>query len=487
MGHKILIGKYTLESLTNGLYLSPKDLYREYIQNAADSIDQAVRLNILKSNEGIIEVNLDLENRNLSIVDNGCGVNHSLAPSTLTNIGNSQKTNSNNRGFRGIGRLSGLGYCDKIVFSTSAVGESTCTRVTFNARLLNKLLLQNKSETVEEVIEKIVSISAETEKENSHYFRVELYNLDNIDDLLNPNEVKNYLIQNAPLPFDANFIWGDMISKKMKLCGIDIPTYQVIMTVDGNRQQLVKAYTNTIISDRVKKSEDQIKDIKTEIFYDNDENVVAIMWYAITSFNGTIINDVIKGIRIRQGNILIGDKGTMNRHFNEERFNGWLIGEMHIIDARLLPNSRRDDFEKNDLYNLLSKQLHGWALNLSKEIRRLSYKRSLSEKRYELIDNVIQEDENSLCIEDISFLGEIDEVSLMDQDESFDIAHQDYSERLSLLIHSKSSITKYTALNINKRLTVEQKKTIAKIFDIIISKYDKRRSETFIDAIIDNF
>ena len=41
MKHELVIGKYTLESLTNGMYASPLDLYREYIQNAVDSIDTA--------------------------------------------------------------------------------------------------------------------------------------------------------------------------------------------------------------------------------------------------------------------------------------------------------------------------------------------------------------------------------------------------------------------------------------------------------------
>ena len=42
MEHQLLIGKFTLESLTSGLYVSPLDLYREYVQNAADSIDEAL-------------------------------------------------------------------------------------------------------------------------------------------------------------------------------------------------------------------------------------------------------------------------------------------------------------------------------------------------------------------------------------------------------------------------------------------------------------
>lgn len=34
MNQEFVIGKYTLESLTSGMYASPLDLYREYIQNA---------------------------------------------------------------------------------------------------------------------------------------------------------------------------------------------------------------------------------------------------------------------------------------------------------------------------------------------------------------------------------------------------------------------------------------------------------------------
>ena len=44
----IKIGKFTLETLTTGMYDSPKDIYREYIQNAVDSIDNAIKLGILK-------------------------------------------------------------------------------------------------------------------------------------------------------------------------------------------------------------------------------------------------------------------------------------------------------------------------------------------------------------------------------------------------------------------------------------------------------
>lgn len=38
MNRDVVVGKYTLETLTNGMYSNSLDLYREYIQNAVDSM-----------------------------------------------------------------------------------------------------------------------------------------------------------------------------------------------------------------------------------------------------------------------------------------------------------------------------------------------------------------------------------------------------------------------------------------------------------------
>ena len=53
MERGLIIGKYTLESLTNGMYSSPLDMYREYIQNAVDSIDIAIEQGLISSESDI--------------------------------------------------------------------------------------------------------------------------------------------------------------------------------------------------------------------------------------------------------------------------------------------------------------------------------------------------------------------------------------------------------------------------------------------------
>lgn len=53
---EISIGKFTLESLTTGMYNEPETCYREYIQNAVDAIDNAVERGIISVSESRIEI-----------------------------------------------------------------------------------------------------------------------------------------------------------------------------------------------------------------------------------------------------------------------------------------------------------------------------------------------------------------------------------------------------------------------------------------------
>lgn len=51
MAENIQVGKYTLESLTTGMYSDPKIIYREYIQNSVDALEMAVEQNLLSVKE----------------------------------------------------------------------------------------------------------------------------------------------------------------------------------------------------------------------------------------------------------------------------------------------------------------------------------------------------------------------------------------------------------------------------------------------------
>ncbi len=488
MDHELVIGKYTLESLTNGMYASPFDMYREYIQNAVDSFDEAIAQGIELSEKLSIEIQVDPEKKLVVIRDNGCGISVHEAIPTLLDIGNSRKSRFISRGFRGIGRLAGLSYCEKLVFRTSYRDENCATVIEFNAALLKQLLLPTAEESVsvEDVINRIVSPRIEKETAYRRYFEVILEGVWEETGLTDIELVCDYLLQHAPLQFSSDFKWGRTIVEKMRLNGYKIPEYKITV----NNKNLYKPYLDSFISDRVKRNEDLIKDVEVQTFY-RGEKISALLWHAKTNFYGTIIDNSIKGIRVRQGNILIGDKGTCNHLFKEERFNGWMIGELHVLDNDIIANSRRDGFEKNDAYYELMSMLKQWALGLSKDIRHISYERSLSSPKKavaeaERIDEV-SSDINDLFSEDMGFTDDYGEGAFLDESESDELAETDYITKLEFFLNQQKRQTKYAALNLNNKLTMEQRRVLERVFDLIVQEYDEKSAEAFVETISRKF
>ncbi len=127
---KPVAGKFLLEILTKGMYSNPMHVYREYIQNSSDSIDQAVDEGILQRSEAAIHIQIDSGKRKISIQDNGVGISANIAQTKLLSIGASEKGGVEERGFRGIGRLAGLAYADEVQFITSFKGEPVKTTMT---------------------------------------------------------------------------------------------------------------------------------------------------------------------------------------------------------------------------------------------------------------------------------------------------------------------------------------------------------------------
>ena len=484
MNNELVIGKYTLESLTNGMYASPCDLYREYIQNAVDSIDTAIADNLERQDYFEILINLDQDKNTLSVFDNGKGLSKNCAVSKLIDIGNSNKHRNQYRGFRGIGRLAGLGYCEELIFTTSYFGEDTKTIIHFNAKLLKELLLISNEDnsSIFDVMNQIISVEEAVEKPKRHYFEVKLIGVTPNIGLLDLDNVKDYLTQHSPVPYKKQFKWRKTIQEKVRIAGYMIPSYCIFL----NGQELFKPYMDSFVSDRAKKITDNIQDIHVKAF--SREGILsAVLWYAQSAFYGTISDNCIKGIRIRQGNILIGDKSTCNLFFKEERFNGWIIGELHVLDPELIVNSRRDDFEKNNAYYALIDCMKEWALSLSKEIRHISYERSLSREKKAVVEAQSFEDINGLYSEEMDYAEDTTESSFLDSSESILVAENDYMDKLSFLMDQKKNHTKYKALNINQKLTLEQRKVLERVFDLIQKEYTSTEAEKFINIIARQF
>lgn len=122
---------------------------------------------------------------------NGLGIHSNEAASSLLSIGDSKKKATTTRGFRGIGRLSGLSYCSTLTFETSAKGDHIGVRITIDSSKLSEILanVQNDTETILNVLSEVYSIETYPEKENMHYFSVIMDGVDDSVKLTDYDEV----------------------------------------------------------------------------------------------------------------------------------------------------------------------------------------------------------------------------------------------------------------------------------------------------------
>ena len=365
----ISIGKFTLESLTTGMYNEPESCFREYIQNAVDSIDMAIEQGVITLEQSRIEIIVDDNHRCISIKDNGKGIAKNQARKTLLDIGNSSKLHTVNRGFRGIGRLGGLSYCKKLSFCTTAYGDDTKTIISFDCEKLKELLVpgQGSEQSLQDVIAAVTTVNVLEEQESSHYFIVKMEDVDDIDSLLDVQLVKDYISQVAPVPFHKNFFWADSIKCELHENDIEVAEYPIFIGSSfEDLAQIYKPYkTWARISTRAGDVKDDIFGISYYKVQDSESNLLAYGWYADTGFLGTVADENLLGIRVRLGNIMIGHSRTLAPYFKEVRFNGWAMGELYIISDGLIPNARRDDFERNTTFAEFEK---GVATSVGSEV-----------------------------------------------------------------------------------------------------------------------
>ena len=365
MNKNIKIGKFTLESLTTGMYSDPRIIFREYIQNSTDAIDDAIKFGLFDSREdGKIEIQLDNQTRNLSITDNGTGIPQFKVWNTLCNIGSSGKDFSKQRGFRGIGRLGGLSYAEELRFVTSVKGEDKKSIISWDCAKLKRMLRPGDYENHDlmMVIQEVTTIETEEEEEEKHYFSVELNNIEKqFDILLDIKNIRSYLSQVAPVPFHAQYFvfYHDIeigIKRQLEIINKPLEEYYIYLNNDPN--PIYKSYKNYVKAGKGEKEKrDNIQEIKYIKEYDEKDNLIFWGWYGITNFYGYIKDDSIAGIRVRKNNIQIGSIKTLDDFFSQSRFNKWFIGEIYVYDKNILPNARRDDFEKNDAYAIFKIKL----------------------------------------------------------------------------------------------------------------------------------
>ena len=495
----VQVGKYTLESLTTGMYSDPKIVYREYIQNSVDSLEQAIDLGLIEPQSMRIDIIVDADNSYISIKDNGMGISSIDAVKTLMNVGSSKKRNSNNRGFRGIGRLGGMSYCDTLVFTTSTENENIKTVVSFDCKKLRHLLVPGEYEdmSLSAVLEEITTITSLPEKEEKHYLCVELVNVNGFSDLLNIEAAKSYISQVAPLPYLSRyFIYTSQLKSYLSDNGYTVEEFPIF--VGENELDLEPVYKpnkSRFRSDRGKRIVDEISNME---YFDItiDGVLYALGWYGNCGWYGSLSDKELSGFRVRKGNILIGDNHTMNVIFKEARFNGWTQGEIFIVTDKLIPNARRDDFEQNDAYYKFIEALsNGVGLEIARTIREASLTRNNPnakalrevERKIGEASTAVTEGFNS-SIEKEKIISTLTEsaASLAGLRVSDDLVSkkQELQEKIEAAIEKVSESKNFKINQINSGIDKKSKQVLKVVSDILSKKLAKVLVDEIIEDII---
>ena len=375
------VGSDLLASLSIGLYEHPLTLYRELIQNAADAYETLENKTQPRSSRRV-DITIDRQNRSLSVKDYALGLNPTELQQKMLTLG--QSTKHNLRGFRGIGRLAGLGLCKSLCFRSRTKATEPITEITFDAQTFLHLLDQNNShKEITDILQAITAVTSPQpeEIEPPRFFECRLYGVRRTenDQLLNLTRVRDYIAEHCPVPLPPSFPFTqeiDNILGEQTLFSLDIrindepSVCRPFFTSLTHREKTVTTFTSL----------ESINDFDT-LFAQKDQPL-ARGWILHHDYPGALPESAnIRGLRIRAGNIQVGDNGILRNCFPEPRFNKWCVGEIHILDPKLKPNTLRSNFEFSPLWSDFLNCVSALCFRLQETCRGHSQKRSQTTRK----------------------------------------------------------------------------------------------------------
>jgi len=354
---KIRFGLRLLETLTSALYDKPIVLFREYVQNSVDAYGKAMTENFKKIKNFSVDININKDKRFITIVDNGYGIPEEDFYTKMTDIGIDDKSHLLNQiGFRGIGRLSAIPFCERLIFKNKPQGNQNIFVFTWNGKLFNDMLIKDSTAELSKAFAKITSISHEEYEGNinDHFFSVSIENYnEEIRELIDQKDFKQQLCSLLPLKYSLDFTYQDEIKKNYQEImndSLDNTAYDISL----DSEPLFKQYTDENILD----SGIWFWNLKFPKTPDGLEEPFGLLWF---TFKRKIIanpNDLLYGILVRSKNMLMGGNNSLADAIFRNKTDDYITtyreltqtlqgvyGEMLIYSKRFKDNARRDWFK----------------------------------------------------------------------------------------------------------------------------------------------
>ena len=375
-----IVGPSILGLITSGIYDNPLVIYREYIQNSVDE------LSALHDVDSKVKITINTAQKKITICDNGPGLTYQECFERLIPIAASQKYLGKDRGFRGIGRLSGLAFADSVAFLTRTARSEPVTRVVWSGTGGTNQI--SSLPTTEQDMRTFVNVECLYDADYpDHFFKVELDGVSRLAAgvLMNREAVRSYIGEVCPVPLAEDFQFAEEIHA---LFPPSQSPYSIRVTLNDEDQPIQRQRPPTITLPSNK--EDHFREFERVMVPSIDgEETAALGWIAHSSYLGAIPkNKGVRGIRARAGNIQVGDEHVFDHLFEEERFNRWCVGELHILDPRIIPNGRRDYFESSPHLRNLENRLSPIFRHLTARCRSASSNRNREKRLWSAIDDI---------------------------------------------------------------------------------------------------
>ena len=398
------IKKGLISLLMFTLYSDEKTIYREYVQNALDSINKAVETGILaKQKDGVVNININKSKQNITIKDNGTGICLDKAIKTLLDISASNKDGYNQAGQFGIGRLVGGGYCHQMIFNTTAVGESQGTRITFDVDKIWAMINEDDTDySATFVIDECTQKERFDADINDHYFEVLLNGIkeEAAPSLLNVADVVNYLNSVAPVEYQPEFknvLMYTSCASQPDFKDLHEGLEQVQLFVNSKRIQ--KQYGLFITG-----TKDQIENLEYFKIEDSKYGFLGWGWFALTKYTIQIPKeDSLSCIRLRKHNIQIGGANQLSgsSFWKEERSNSYFYGEFFVVHRNIVPNAARDGLAPTPESNALISRLKEYFDNLKTLYTKANEAKKSIDKIKEGLERLKKYGKNDICGKDL--------------------------------------------------------------------------------------
>jgi len=398
-----VIGPQLLETITSALYDDPIIIFREYVQNSVDAYNMETDKDQSKEFKDFsVDIEIDRRKRNIQILDNGYGIPRERFLREMTDIGASAKPKFKNQiGFRGIGRLSAMPSCKRLIFTNKPKGSDELQHFFWNGDRFHELLNRGEEPNFAAMIAKIADYSDEkyTGGVNEHFFKVEIQGYrEALNELIATHDFRERLCLLLPLEYSPGFKAREQIKAEYEnYMGQSLDRFSFMVRLDG--KALYKPYTDKDILEsgivfwRLKTS--GMKKSATG-------ERIGIFWF---TFARRIERkrDEPYGIYVRSKNMLMGDRyslATDTARSNtsyittprelSQMLNG-VSGEMLIHSTRLNDNARRDWFRIDEeffpLRNIIvdfMRRLHVYRYTASRYFRNRTEKEKLIKAYSEL-------------------------------------------------------------------------------------------------------